>query len=289
MDEIKSFFKEHKIAIIFFFVFAVVIVPVGIHFLFKWNSGVSWIQAEWTAGEALTFYGALLAAGIGAFGVFVSIQYAQKSYKEDAKNRVLPYFAVTKLQGQTTFNVFREMAREFQESQIAHQNKDGEQERRIDPPMYEETELKKACFIIDEEKIVNRSDLTVEQRDLLINAGLKREDNGGVQCLVRYPFITAPMYIENIGNGPAVCVRIGFFKADSTPLYMRPIQIKQGGTFYIHIFSTVEREKLLGNYVLSIEYQNIFKNHYMQNYSFQITEDSVSFIPDTEQVEIPSV
>ena len=62
-----------------------------INLLFKMSFGISWLEAEWTAGDALTFFGTILAAITGIVGVYISIKKKKKDYQEDFKNRVLPY------------------------------------------------------------------------------------------------------------------------------------------------------------------------------------------------------
>lgn len=40
--------------------FAIIGIPIIIHILFKMNLGIKWIEAEWTAGEFLAYYGNVL-------------------------------------------------------------------------------------------------------------------------------------------------------------------------------------------------------------------------------------
>ena len=301
MDEIKLFLKENMKKIIFFLVFTVIIVPVGIHFLFKWNSGVSWLQAEWTAGEALTFYGTLLAAGIGAFGVFVSIQYAQKSYKEDARRQVLPYFAVIQLHGKSKYNALQDF---FQSFQLGTLEKDKSEENpapvdsgtresaaEVIPelttrqvPLYEETVMTRACFVLEENEIKCFSDLSEAQKTLLAKGGLHLESNAHGWTLEQIPYMSFPMYIENVGNGAAICTRIGFFKKDTKAEYLPPIQINKNGKFYVHVFSEVTPKKLIGEYVFSITYQDIYKHGYKQDFTFDVTQEGYSLSLDCEQI-----
>ena len=52
--------KAKKKVIIFLLVFGIFGVPVLIHILFKIDIGIDWIEAEWTAGEFLAYYGNIL-------------------------------------------------------------------------------------------------------------------------------------------------------------------------------------------------------------------------------------
>lgn len=53
-------------------------IPLLINILFKHNFGVKWIQSEWSAGEALSFYGALLGGFITLFGVAITLKNENK-------------------------------------------------------------------------------------------------------------------------------------------------------------------------------------------------------------------
>ena len=79
----KRWIKDHKgistvlailTAIIFLF-----IIPLVINWLFKVASPIELFVAEWEAGDALSFYGALLASVATIIGVYLSILYAQKN------------------------------------------------------------------------------------------------------------------------------------------------------------------------------------------------------------------
>lgn len=55
MKKILNWIKTHKtlVAIITVLVFALPLVVV--HFLFKWHSGIPWLEAEWLAGDVLGY------------------------------------------------------------------------------------------------------------------------------------------------------------------------------------------------------------------------------------------
>ena len=66
----------------------VFVVPIIINECYKANSGY---LTMWTAADMLSYYGTILAASGAVIGVFLSIQYSQKQYKEDTRHRALPY------------------------------------------------------------------------------------------------------------------------------------------------------------------------------------------------------
>ena len=60
MEELKKIWKKHKIAIIVGIVLVFFVPLVSVHLLFKWESGISFIEAEWSAGDLLGYVGTIL-------------------------------------------------------------------------------------------------------------------------------------------------------------------------------------------------------------------------------------
>ena len=79
----------------FLFVLALLAVVIGIPVIinesYKANSGY---MTMWGAADALAYYGAIIASVGAAVGIYVSIKYSHKQYREDKRRDVLPYFAV---------------------------------------------------------------------------------------------------------------------------------------------------------------------------------------------------
>lgn len=65
--------------------------PIIINEFYRNNSGYITI---WGAADVLTYYGAIIAASGAAIGVYCSIRYSHKQYREDKRRDVLPYFAI---------------------------------------------------------------------------------------------------------------------------------------------------------------------------------------------------
>ena len=192
----------------------------------------------------------------------MSIQYAQQSYRDDVRNQVLPFFAVTQLKGKSQYNAFLAGFNEVEDS--------GKNEQPdTTTALYEEFKLSKIYFCLEESGIKNYTELPSKYTDLLEKGGASWVTAAqGCSLLQMHPFISFPMEIENIGNGPAVYVRIGFFKAGETPKYLSPVNLKVGESFYIHVFSAIPIKKTYGKYIFSIQYQDIYKNSYSQEFSF---------------------
>lgn len=63
MKEIKKYWEEHKPEIkkLIWICIGIALIPViGIHFLFKWKTGMNLITAEWDAGDILSYIGTIL-------------------------------------------------------------------------------------------------------------------------------------------------------------------------------------------------------------------------------------
>ena len=101
----KNFLLRHKWKLLFAFLLFVIVIPLGINCLYKLTSPCDFFAAEWDAGDALAFYGAMLASATTIIGVYISIEYAQRNYRIDEANRVKPYFALTHYKSHTTTNL----------------------------------------------------------------------------------------------------------------------------------------------------------------------------------------
>lgn len=258
----RVLYKYWKPIVLFVLLFFIII-PACINLAFKYDSGIIILQAEWDASDALSFYGGILAAGLGIYGVFLSIQYAQKNYRDDLKNQVLPYLVVTQLRGLSHYNALTDGP------DIKTEVENSPRENETDDPLYEEYKLTKIYYIIEPNGIKNYIDLPLIYKPILEKEGALWETvANGCYILQKRPYISFPVEIENVGNGTAVYTRIGFNKKEDTPKYLPPIQLKPKETFYIHIFSALPLEHVYGEYILSIIYQDIYHNRYEQNFPF---------------------
>jgi hypothetical protein len=55
LKTILNWIKDHKILTVIITVLVFALPLVVVHFLFKWHSGVSWLEAEWLAGDVLGY------------------------------------------------------------------------------------------------------------------------------------------------------------------------------------------------------------------------------------------
>lgn len=274
----KEYLSKYKWQIFIFSLVFIFLIPLAINAIFKQKAPCNFWVAEWGAGDALSFYGTLLASVATIIGVYMSIQYAQKSYKDDIRNQVLPFFVVTQLRGRSNYNPFLDG---FDDTGTTGCN----ESNNTNPSLYEESKLSKIYFCLETSEIKNYIDLPPRYIELLEKSGASwAAAADGCYMLQKHPFISFPMEIENVGNGTAIYVRIGFFKNSDTPQYLPPVNLKAGEKFYIHIFSAIPIEKTYGEYKLSIQYQDIYKNSYMQEYPFVAEEKGYHLTLDVEQI-----
>ena len=73
---------------------AIVGVPIIINECYKANSGYMTI---WGAADVLSYYGTIIAAAGAAIGVYFSLKYSHRQYREDKRRDVLPYLIINVL------------------------------------------------------------------------------------------------------------------------------------------------------------------------------------------------
>ncbi len=247
-----------KQCVLFVFVF-VILIPLLINLLFKLHSSIDFFVAEWNASAALTFYGALLGAGITVYGVYLTIQYSRENYKEDVRNRVLPFIVIDKLKTKSHKNIFSK-------------------NDKVDETEFEgyiEYKIEDYYCILNDGKIEYRNSLTKEQKQLIENCGTKWIPNSNGGSYVVVDEICVPLEFENVGNGTAVNFRSGINRKDiavAERRFLPVIALRVGGKIMMHIFSEDcgKTSKNLGEYVLSIVYEDIYKNMYEQNFDISI-------------------
>lgn len=271
----KKWLRFHwKAAICFVLVF-VVIIPILINVLFKINSSIEFFRAEWSAGDALVYYGAILASIIAVYGVFLTIQYNQNNYREDVRNRTLPYIALEFLQTKFRRNLFRENLTEDDD----------------EPEGYFEYKLQNYYCILENGIIEYKTDLTKTQKRLINNGGLKSISRDGVETMVAIDEINVPIEIENVGNGTAVQFRFGINRvevSENKKKLIPALSLKVGQVIHLHIFSSDcgKESKNTGEYTLSFYYEDIYSNRYKQEFQVHIDyieeKHATSFSVDME-------
>jgi len=253
--------KRYKWYLFSFFIVFIVLIPLVINIAFKYNATFEFARAEWNASAAFSFYGTLLAAVITVYGVFLSIRYAQSNYREDVRNRVLPYIVLTHYNSESHTDLFSLM-------QGVGENNDDKKENE-----YEEYKMEKVYFVIKSNLVEVARSLTKEQNEIIHKGGFTFKKNSDNWSLSNVPFVSCPLETENVGNGVAVNFIIGFKRLKQKKVYLSPLQLKRNQTIYIHIFSECVDENIEGDYELEFLYYDIYSTQYCQKYPLKIYKD----------------
>lgn len=262
MDDMLRFMKKYKYQIIIALIIALICIPLGIHILFSVAAPFDFLRAKWTAGDVLSFYGTIIGALCTILGVFLSIQYAQKNYKEDTEKRVLPYIGVTMLDVKNKNNIFNVLSYE---------------DNSEDCNTYEEFLANKCCFTVDKDIINYRYDLSKRQKKLVMSGGMEETtDRNGVKILKHNNILSIPFMLQSVGNGPAICCRIGlhtqFTKWDHGK-YFPPKYFSQGESFHVCIFfEDISSCEVGQTFYLRVAYENIYGDTYFQEYKVIVKE-----------------
>lgn len=257
VDWLKAYWRKLLIFIIVF----IVLIPVGINMAFKCSCGIEFFEAEWGPGDALGFYGAILASVATIIGVYLSIEYAQRNYREDEKNRIRPYLALTHMHAKSRYNLF---------SPISIQNKQEMQENKL----YCEFRLDEVYIIISRTGIEFKDRLTDAHNKLLQTAGFGWKVSEHGYTLEANDYVSLPFEVDNVGSGAAIDFKLCFYrKGSDNPRGVSLYTLKLGGKIYFHIFSELEDQTLFGEYLLDFRYKDIQNTNYSQKYPIIIERD----------------
>ena len=234
--------------------------PIIINEFYRNNSGYMTI---WGAADVLTYYGAIIAASGAAIGVYCSIRYSHKQYREDKRRDVLPYFAINIL-GRKCVSPF----------DLGWYGEDDvrEEDKAKEALTYREFMYDECFFIFSDDKIECIRKLSEEQ-EAARTIGVTMEDHGEFGTNLRNDRHYIPMKITNVGKGCAIntiiTVKSTIKRAVAASI---PISIPVGGEvytgllFYVHV-------KLSGKYDYGIQYRDIYGNQYEHHKPITITVD----------------
>lgn len=243
----------------------IVIIPAVINWFFKLESPCNFFVAEWGAGDALAFYGAMLASVTTIVGVYISIEYAQRNYQMDEANRVKPYLSLTHYKSESKTNWGLGIPAEATDA-------DG-----VEQPQsyYTEYKLDKVYIVIDQSEIRFQDKLSDKQQQRIKSGGFEWYDHGGgCRSLQSHPFVSMPFDVENVGSGAAINTMIAFYKKGEARRGASLYTIKQGDSFYFHVFCDDADSVVDNEYVIELLYGDIIGNYYSQKYPVQFKIDA---------------
>lgn len=240
-------------------ILGVISIALIINILFKFDFNIWWLESEWTAGEALAFFGTIISSILGIAGVILTINMTQKNYREDIIRQSLPFFSINFLIKQTSVLDIWE-----QKDKIDIKNGND----------YKEFRLRKVFFILKPKKIDAVLDLNKKQMELLKHNGDDKSIGPHGEIIISHTtLLSQAIEFENVGKGAAINVRIGLNKVgtlESEKEFLNPVNLKQGEFFYINIFAENVTKDIIGKYIIEIEYSDIYNNSYAQRYKLDI-------------------
>ena len=261
----RKYLSKYKWQIILAFTVFIVIIPAVINWFFKLESPCNFFVAEWGAGDVLAFYGAMLASVTTIFGVYISIEYAQRNYQMDEANRVKPYLSLTHYKSESKTNWGLGIPAEATDA-------DG-----VEQPQsyYTEYKLDKVYIVIDQAEIRFQDKLSDNQQQRIKSGGFEWYDHGGgCRSLQSHPFVSMPFDVENVGSGAAINTMIAFYKKGEERRGASLYTIKQGDSFYFHVFCDEADSVVDNEYVIELLYGDIIGNYYSQKYPVHFKRDA---------------
>lgn len=252
----KALFAKYKWKTIIAFVIFVIIFPLVINWLFKVDAICDFFAAEWGPGDALAFYGTILASAVTIIGVYITVEQAQHNYHTDEINRVKPYLALTHYKTHVNNDIL---------SGLRYQ--DTSSETPANSVEYEEYRLKSIYIIIENDGVKFTNKLSDSQQHRLQSGGLEWHDHGsGCRSLQAHPYISIPFEVENVGNGAANNTMVAFYKKGAERRGVSVYTLKQGDSFYFHIFCDDSDIVADSEYIIEVCYRDILGNGYSQKY-----------------------
>lgn len=263
----RKYLSKYKWHIILAFAVFIVIIPAVINWFFKLESPCNFFVAEWGAGDVLAFYGAMLASVTTILGVYISIEYAQRNYRIDEANRVKPYLSLTHYKSESKTNWGLGMSAEATDADRTENSQS----------YYKEYKLNEVYIVIDQAEIHFQDRLADNQQKRLKSGGFEWHDHGsGFRSLHSRPFVSMPFDVENVGSGAAINTMIAFYKKGEKRRGATLYTIKQGDSFYFHVFCDDAESIGDSEYVIELFYGDIIGNYYSQKYPVRFKRDVVT-------------
>lgn len=245
-----------------------VIVLVGGPFLINecYKKGTGYITL-WGADDMLAYYGTVIAAIVGVLGVYLTVCVSNKNYRDDARNRILPYIAINVMNIRQPDPFLQGLG----EEDYAMMGND---------PIIEQSLEGKAWnhlyFVIDGKgKIRVAEQLSDDESERLKKTAvtwIRAKD--GKMYIRDADVVSMPFVMDNIGNGAAKNLRMSFSYLNSKQFFKTETILKPNEKFYVHIFSEKEFKTIEGDYVFSVYYEDISGNEYAQLFPVEIVEEN---------------
>lgn len=238
---------------IFVVAFLVIGVPCSINEAYKVGEGYITL---WGAEDVFSYYGMVLTAFGAAFGIFISIKYSHKQYKEDKRRDVLPYFSINLLR-QSRINPFDFFW--YDDEELYTGSESGEISNAL---AYKEYLYNRCYFIFSKDKIEYKYELTEAQKQHL-KIGFSAEEENEFREIWENNIFYIPVEIKNVGKGCAINTEI-FIESHCSKRSISsvPISIPVGGEIYVGLYFDLNAGQQ-GEYDFKVQYCDIYGNKYL--------------------------
>lgn len=261
--------RKHRLSLLIVGILLLVVLPLAINYTFKMPVFCELLVAEWTAGDALSFYGVLVGVFAAVWGIYLSIEATQDNYRDDIRNRVLPFIALTFLQAKTPGILAVALSKTLK-------SEDPQSLPNQTNSEYSEYKREKVCFVIEGGSVKAKNRLAEDQERRVQSGGVEWENKSYGKALVNFGLVSAPIEIENVGNGAANTLRIGLNPRavnDSNYKFITSMPFKVGQKLGIHVYCENLEGSSNGSYDLDIVYEDIYGNRYRQRYDVVISNN----------------
>ena len=247
-------------------VIAAIIGAVIIYILYKIPVPLHWLESPWSAGDALGYYGVIVAAIVTIHGLRLTFEDNRDGIKEQGRLDKLPVLAVTTL-NKTARIPWLNMDEPVHAETKAVQSDD-------EKYYYKEFRLENLFFVVKKDKITVTGILDKKQQDLVVHEGFTyASPANGLRISQFAQIVYIPLDIANVGNVAALNLRIGLNNVqtnDDEKRYITSINMTMDETIYIGIYLDQPND---GNYELGFYYDDVFGNHYKQINAINISHD----------------
>lgn len=244
------------------------VVPILINESYKRETGYLTL---WSANDVLSYYGTLLACIGGVLGVFFTVKYSQKQYREDARQRIMPFVATDFLLNKSCYKDFAEKhnqysiedKNEYDHFVITYSNDKG-----VQYPIFLSEE---ECSLLD-----NNGHFEVEDKKNGITLyGFK------IICFI-------PCVLKNVGTGVALKTTFGLYKLNNgcysekidDRKASKPFVLDKGDRIHVGLYFDLDDEESLGTYKFDIMYSDTDFTRYRRSITFKFIQN-----PQTKVIE----
>lgn len=241
-----------------------VIPPIFIWLSFGIGRHCPLVLVPWSAGDALSYCGAISAAAIAIAGVFYSLRGNRKDEERREREDAAPFFSAIFLTARNK----KDLLTDCLSKSIA----EGRESIPVEPagiPQYEEVEERR-LYVIMASETSYKNRLSSEQTEKVQRRLLSVPSDDGMTLEVVNPVIYVPLRMRNIGPGAASCVRVGINRPDDEWRGACSWTIDHGEDFYLGIYIDTSYENVFGQYVIGVVFSDHLGYEYRQDFDLDI-------------------